>query len=93
MCEKFLDGLSTANCRSLRRLVISGMCLEAEGCNRLRSILKAKALPGLQELIMAGRRKFELPHIPLIGREQHHGEGSFGNFTSIERDLLSCSTS
>lgn len=55
MCEQFLEGLGKANCRSLRRLVISGMCLEAEGCNRLRGILKAKALPGLQELVMAGR--------------------------------------
>ena len=54
MLTSVLDGFGSGNCRSLRRLVISGMCLEAEGCNRLRDVLKAKALPGLQELVMAG---------------------------------------
>ena len=54
MLNSLLDGFGSGHSRSLRRLVISGMCLEADGCNRLREVLKAKALPGLQELVMAG---------------------------------------
>lgn len=53
MLGGLLRGLESGNCRLLRRLVISGMCLEAEGCNHLRAVLKKRALPALQELLMA----------------------------------------
>lgn len=56
MLAGLLRGLESGNCRLLRRLVISGMCLEAEGCNHLRAVLKKRALPALQELLMAGGR-------------------------------------
>ena len=56
MLKSILSGFGSGHCRSLRRLVISGMCLEADGCNQLRDVLKEKALPGLQELVMAGER-------------------------------------
>lgn len=53
MLGGLLRGLESGNCRLLRRLAISGMCLEAEGCNHLRAVLKKRALPALQELLMA----------------------------------------
>lgn len=55
MLSGLIEGLGKGHCRVLRRLVISGMCLEAEGCNQLRGILKTKSLPALQELLIAGK--------------------------------------
>ena len=54
MLEGLLNGLESGRSPLLRRLVISGMCLEADGCKHLRTVLQKKALPKLQELLMAG---------------------------------------
>lgn len=55
MLDGLLAGLESGRAPMLRRLVISGMCLEADGCKHLRAVLQKKALPKLQELLMAGR--------------------------------------
>lgn len=55
MLDGLLAGLESGRAPLLRRLVISGMCLEADGCKHLRAVLQKKALPKLQELLMAGR--------------------------------------
>ena len=36
-------------------LIISGMCMEADGCAKLSGIIRQKVLPELQELYIAGR--------------------------------------
>ena len=54
MLAGFLSGFEGGHTPLLRRLVLSGMCMEAGGCNTLRGILKSKSLPALQELLIAG---------------------------------------
>ena len=54
MLAGLLSGFEGGHTPLLRRLVLSGMCMEAAGCNTLRGVLKSKSLPALQELLIAG---------------------------------------
>ena len=54
MLAGFLEGLASATTPKLRKLIISGMRLEADGCATLSSIIRNKALPNMQELYIAG---------------------------------------
>lgn len=58
MLSGFFAGFDSVHTPLLRRLVLSGMCMEAGGCNTLRGILKNKCLPALQELLIAGNDRF-----------------------------------
>ena len=55
MLGGLLEGLSTGNTPKLRKLIISGMCMEADGCAKLSGVIRKRALPELQELYIAGR--------------------------------------
>ena len=55
MLAGFFDGFDALHTPILRRLVLSGMCMEAGGCKQLQTIIKNKYLPALQELIVAGK--------------------------------------
>lgn len=54
MLAGFFEGFDDCHTPILRRLVLSGMCMEAGGCNSLRTVIKNKYLPALQELLIAG---------------------------------------
>lgn len=54
MLAGFFEGFDDCHTPILRRLVLSGMCMEAGGCNNLRTVIKNKYLPALQELLIAG---------------------------------------
>lgn len=71
MLGGLLEGLSTGNTPKLRKLIISGMCMEADGCAQLSGVIRKKALPELQELYIAGRLRIVSDDRV---REQHHAE-------------------
>ena len=54
MLGGLLEGFAAGNTRKLRKLIISGMCMEADGCAKLSGIIRQKVLPELQELYIAG---------------------------------------
>ena len=83
-----LEGLSTGNTPKLRKLIISGMCMEADGCAQLSGIIRKKALPELQELYIAGRLRIVSDD---MAREQHHAERSSVDSVGVARHFLPCS--
>ncbi|KAM7454226.1 hypothetical protein BLSTO_05019 [Blastocystis sp. subtype 1] len=53
MLGGLLEGFAAGNTLKLRKLIISGMCMEADGCAKLSGIIRQKVLPELQELYIA----------------------------------------
>lgn len=54
MLAGFFEGFDDCHTPILRRLVLSGMCMESGGCNSLKTVIINKCLPALQELLIAG---------------------------------------